>query len=61
MTLNIVKTYDSKNFSVFFSVQLGELGNLEDTDTYDEAEDWDTQIDIEGVDKALREVRDFFT
>ncbi|VBB33535.1 unnamed protein product [Acanthocheilonema viteae] len=34
---------------------LGELDNLEDASTYDENEVWDTQIDIESVDKALRE------
>ncbi|VDM14002.1 unnamed protein product [Wuchereria bancrofti] len=39
------------------SSHLGELGNLEDTNTYDEAEEWDTQIDIESVDNALREQR----
>uniref|UniRef100_A0A1I7VFI6 Receptor-binding cancer antigen expressed on SiSo cells n=1 Tax=Loa loa TaxID=7209 RepID=A0A1I7VFI6_LOALO len=36
---------------------LNELGSLEDTNTHDEAENWDTQIDIEGVDNALREQR----
>ncbi|EJW87437.1 hypothetical protein WUBG_01650 [Wuchereria bancrofti] len=41
------------------SSHLGELGNLEDTNTYDEAEEWDTQIDIESVDNALREVKEF--
>ncbi|VDN91224.1 unnamed protein product [Brugia pahangi] len=41
------------------SSNLGELGNLEDTNTHDEAEEWDTQIDIESVDNALREVREF--
>ncbi|CAG9535686.1 unnamed protein product [Cercopithifilaria johnstoni] len=34
---------------------LGELGNLEDTNTYNEIEDWETHIDIESVNNALRE------
>ncbi|VDN40577.1 unnamed protein product [Gongylonema pulchrum] len=33
-----------------------ELGTLEETNMDDEAEKWDTQIDIDGVDSVLREV-----
>uniref|UniRef100_A0A915PCM1 PNPLA domain-containing protein n=1 Tax=Setaria digitata TaxID=48799 RepID=A0A915PCM1_9BILA len=35
----------------------GELGTLEDGNAYDETEEWDTQIDIEGVNNVLREQR----
>ncbi|KAM3727645.1 putative receptor-binding cancer antigen [Dirofilaria immitis] len=34
---------------------LGELGTLEDTNTCDETEEWDNQVDIESINNILRE------
>ncbi|VDO32010.1 unnamed protein product [Onchocerca flexuosa] len=38
-----------------------ELGILEDTNKCDKTEEWDTEIDIESVNSALREVKEFYS
>lgn len=45
---------------IHFFVQVDEFGMLEDANTNDEIEKWDTEIDIASVNNALREVKEFY-